>query len=126
MRDPDADTPLLAAAEKSGQLVFKLVDIGPVIEWGKPANAEHIASWPAYFLSIWSELDALPGVILVDGRFRVACATAPSAAPMASPPQSTTAAAEEGARLSSMAGRYGNPAVCHHTRGPTGPACFVE
>ena len=49
--------------------------IGPTAEWGHPAGAEHRALWPAYHESVWAREGARDAdLVLVDGRFRVACA----------------------------------------------------
>lgn len=50
------------------------VDIGKLTNWGNPADKSSAISWPAYYRSVWNVLKAEPDVILVDGRFRVACA----------------------------------------------------
>jgi hypothetical protein len=49
-------------------------DIGPTRAWGHPADARGMRRWPAYALSVWDRDDFLhPDVVLIDGRFRVAC-----------------------------------------------------
>ena len=49
--------------------------IGPTAEWGHPAGAEHRALWPAYHEAVWAREGARDAdLVLVDGRFRVACA----------------------------------------------------
>ena len=49
-------------------------DIGPTGEWGKPFGPERMADFYRYPLEIWDDPDFRhPDVILVDGRFRVAC-----------------------------------------------------
>jgi hypothetical protein len=54
------------------RLVF--VDIGITKELGYPSGTEHKSKWPHYHSMIWSSVDAnIFDVILVDGRFRVAC-----------------------------------------------------
>lgn len=57
-------------------------DIGLTKGWGYPAfkfrTKARLAKWVAYSNAPWSGMpaDALPDLILVDGRFRVACALA--------------------------------------------------
>jgi hypothetical protein len=51
----------------------RYADIGPIGLWGKPRRSAYAHRWPAYSSAIWGELDAIPDVVLVDGRFRVAC-----------------------------------------------------
>jgi hypothetical protein len=61
-------------AEAAGRLNFVHVDIGPTTDWGKPANTEHKSLWPRYSKDPWAALQSPPDLILIDGRFRVACA----------------------------------------------------
>jgi hypothetical protein len=58
-------------AERSGQLTFHHVDIGPVGDWGRPIDRRRIDHWPDYFLKVWAKR---PELVLIDGRFRVATA----------------------------------------------------
>lgn len=51
---------------------LKFIDIGPVGDWGVPKNEQNKGDWPLYSTSI-NTIDIKPEVILVDGRFRVAC-----------------------------------------------------
>ncbi|MEP5154314.1 hypothetical protein [Planktotalea sp.] len=55
--------------------MLKHVNIGPTGKWGSPKDASRFQSYHLYPLSIW-DADSFrhPDVILVDGRFRVACA----------------------------------------------------
>lgn len=48
-------------------------DIGPVGEWGYPADERYIRDWPRYHAAIWRHLSGAPDAVLIDGRFRVAC-----------------------------------------------------
>lgn len=60
----------------SGRQILLHADIGPVGEWGYPTDQPpRVAAWD-YALNVWRRLGAdevSPDVILVDGRFRVAC-----------------------------------------------------
>ena len=48
--------------------------IGPTRKWGFPADGEKAQLWPSYALSVWDRADFQhPDVVLVDGRFRLAC-----------------------------------------------------
>lgn len=52
------------------------VDIGPTGQWGTPVDPSRARGWPAYYRRVWADLAArndVPDVVLVDGRFRVAC-----------------------------------------------------
>ncbi|WP_280549003.1 tetratricopeptide repeat protein [Halomonas sp. 11-S5] len=51
----------------------KVVDIGPTREWGYPVSLDHSERFPDYSRAIHSH-DMAFDLILVDGRFRVACA----------------------------------------------------
>lgn len=68
-----------AVSENSSAAVLfdHYVDIGPTVEWGNPKDSSKAASWPLYASSIWSEIVSQglvqPDLVLIDGRFRVAC-----------------------------------------------------
>jgi hypothetical protein len=52
-------------------------DIGRTTEWGMPIDRERMYNWPAYFVRPWeayAAADAIPDLVYIDGRFRVACA----------------------------------------------------
>ncbi len=52
------------------------VDIGPTKRWGMPTDPTCATRWPQYCLAPWQGLLAAgsqPDLVLVDGRFRVAC-----------------------------------------------------
>jgi len=49
-------------------------DIGPTGEWGHPRDDADFRRWPLYHNSVWERDDfAQPDLVLIDGRFRVAC-----------------------------------------------------
>lgn len=49
-------------------------DIGPTREWGHPADESAVRQWPDYALKVWETPGFRhPDIVLVDGRFRVAC-----------------------------------------------------
>ncbi|HEV7456407.1 MAG TPA: hypothetical protein VGN96_06475 [Roseococcus sp.] len=53
-----------------------LAHVGETAEWGRPANTQACRQWPGYPLQIWYEIERrghAPDLILIDGRFRVAC-----------------------------------------------------
>lgn len=66
----------ISEAEASGRLQLRLVDIGPVTAWGRPAGKDRAHAWPAYARAPWPwfRLGPKPDLVLVDGRFRVASA----------------------------------------------------
>lgn len=49
------------------------IDIGPVGEWGYPADESRLRDWPRYHTRIWQRMGGSPDAVLIDGRFRVAC-----------------------------------------------------
>lgn len=50
------------------------VDIGPTGDWGTPINQRGWRRYHQYPLSVWNRADFLhPDVVLIDGRFRLAC-----------------------------------------------------
>lgn len=63
-----------AATPPKGRVTLHEVDIGPVGEWAHPIDDSGKDRWAEYPASVWD----LPGfqqpdVVLIDGRFRVAC-----------------------------------------------------
>lgn len=49
-------------------------DIGPVVGVGFPVNRDKFTQWPNYHHDIWDHIpDLSPDLVLIDGRFRVAC-----------------------------------------------------
>jgi hypothetical protein len=66
----------VAAVIAAGRASILHADIGPVGAWGSPVNRDAVRPWPGYIARMWEEWDRLgsvPDLILVDGRFRVAC-----------------------------------------------------
>ena len=60
------------AALESGRLRFLTPDIGPTGAWGCPIDRSKEHLWPLYALSPFLG-EMAPDLILIDGRFRVAC-----------------------------------------------------
>lgn len=49
-------------------------NIGPTKEWGNPVNNRKVGLWPGYPHSVWDREDfRQPDIVLIDGRFRLAC-----------------------------------------------------
>ncbi|ONG53374.1 hypothetical protein BKE38_12230 [Pseudoroseomonas deserti] len=72
-----SDQPEIAAAITAGRLTLRHGDIGPVVAWGRPRDSQAMARWPDYVATFWEEWSrrgALPQLVFVDGRFRVAAA----------------------------------------------------
>jgi len=54
--------------------IIHSVDIGETGAWARPINDTHWRDFHTYPLSVWDREDFVdPDVILIDGRFRVAC-----------------------------------------------------
>ena len=62
-------------AIRNKKLFFFPVDIGITTEWGHPRDTAKKYLWPNYALSIFN-LKKNFDLVLIDGRFRVACALA--------------------------------------------------
>jgi hypothetical protein len=63
-------------ANRGQTLQLTHVDVGPTREWGFPTDRSHAYTWPSYAVTPWRLLTKnhqSPTVVLVDGRFRVAC-----------------------------------------------------
>jgi GT2 family glycosyltransferase len=68
--------PAVAAAIRAGRASLLHADLGPLGEWGFPSDQSGIANWPDYIRLPWTEWETRgrrPGLIFVDGRFRLAC-----------------------------------------------------
>lgn len=63
-----------ADAEASGRLTLFHADIGPVRDRGYPVDRRRMDLWAAYADAPWPFCEEEVDVVLVDGRFRVACA----------------------------------------------------
>lgn len=63
-----------AANPPAARVHLHHVDIGPTQGWGQPADDSHWRNWASYPFSVWDRSDFRhPDVVLIDGRFRVAC-----------------------------------------------------
>lgn len=67
--------PEVSQAESTGRLRFVHADIGRTGEYGMPLEPSAEERWPGYYQAIWTDPEtAAADLVLVDGRFRVACA----------------------------------------------------
>ena len=67
--------PDVAQAEAAGRLRFMHADIGRTGDYGTPLDESAQARWPDYHQAVWNDPAAMEAdLVLVDGRFRVACA----------------------------------------------------
>ena len=65
----------ISRMEKKGRLFLFHVDIGPTRVWGRPVDDQHKEKFPDYSSQIFKLIDkSKVDTILIDGRFRVACA----------------------------------------------------
>ncbi|MFN3825221.1 MAG: hypothetical protein ACK4RN_14665 [Pseudorhodobacter sp.] len=56
------------------EVLFHHGNIGPTVEWGRPADDTHWRRFLNYPLGVWDRPDFVhPDVVLVDGRFRIGC-----------------------------------------------------
>ncbi len=59
---------------EASRLLIVPVDIGPTRAWGYPQGIAHAPKFSAYSSAVFERVDTSDvGVVLVDGRFRVAC-----------------------------------------------------
>ena len=72
---PLLEEPGVREALSAGRLKIHQVDIGPTGAWGGPVDPSTRSRWPDYSSRIFGEV-ADWDLVLVDGRFRVACALA--------------------------------------------------
>jgi len=63
---------VLSMCPDNTRLTARHVDIGTTGNWGYPCDTERESDWPVYSSSINLAVN-IPDVVLVDGRFRVAC-----------------------------------------------------
>jgi hypothetical protein len=65
---------LLASRHPNAQATVQHVNIGKTGKWGKPLRPDGALNYHSYPMSVWdSKGFHHPDVILIDGRFRVAC-----------------------------------------------------
>lgn len=64
---------LLSKAVLEKRLLLNLVDIGPVYQWGFPADESNKGNWPEYAATPFKSRSDYD-LVLIDGRFRISCA----------------------------------------------------
>ena len=67
--------PAVDSALGEGRLEVSFANLGPISHWGHPEDESHKHLWPLYPLGAFSS-EVRWNLILVDGRFRVACCLA--------------------------------------------------
>ena len=65
--------PVIQEAIHKGKLTYVLTDVNSHNNWGNPAKGILKSQWSPYFSHI-DNLSQIPTILLIDGRFRVACA----------------------------------------------------
>jgi len=65
--------PVIQEAIHKRKLTYVLTDVGSHNNWGNPAKGILKSQWMPYFSHI-DNLSQTPTIVLIDGRFRVACA----------------------------------------------------
>lgn len=69
-----SEIPEIKIRLNNNSLKFFHAFIGETISYGRPANKDGLAQWPAYSCGIWSMMGTdIPDVVLIDGRFRMSC-----------------------------------------------------
>lgn len=68
-----SEEPEVAKAIEERRLELIYTSIGDVKGYAFPTDFTNTYLWPTYYQRIWQTIDVLPDLILVDGRFRVAC-----------------------------------------------------
>ncbi|HWA91123.1 MAG TPA: hypothetical protein VG889_13885 [Rhizomicrobium sp.] len=82
--------PEIAARAADGSISLLHADIGPVADWGRPADRSTVRKWSAYLSTGWAEWarrGTTPDLVFVDGRFRVACCLSVAVACAGLPPE---------------------------------------
>jgi hypothetical protein len=64
---------VIREAEDQGILELRHVNIGPLGDWGVPKDRSRVENWPHYYAGPWRAGSSYE-FVLVDGRFRIACA----------------------------------------------------
>lgn len=69
-------TAQIAQISLKGKVQLLYANVGPTGAWGYPLNSDSVINWPAYYSGPWRAVRSAglqPDLVLVDGRFRVAC-----------------------------------------------------
>lgn len=66
----------ISRLELKGQIQLLHANLGETGDWGYPLDASNMTNWPSYYSGPWTTVRARglnPDLVLIDGRFRVAC-----------------------------------------------------
>lgn len=67
-------TPGIREGVEAGRIEVRHVDVGPVAKMGRPQDPSRREDWPDFSTAPWAAYkDSPPDMVLIDGRFRVAC-----------------------------------------------------
>lgn len=69
-------TSQISRVNLAGRVKLLHADLGETGEWGYPKSNDRVENWPSYYSGPWRAVRAAgvqPDLVLVDGRFRVAC-----------------------------------------------------
>lgn len=70
----DKMTSFLKAQDLGGDRVkIHWSDVGPTGKWGYPKDQSKFRKYPNYAFCPWEDFEVTPDVVLIDGRFRLAC-----------------------------------------------------
>jgi len=77
-----------ATADQAERVTIKAIDLGELGGWGYPTTYRH--RFRDYMNSPWTQGSVKPDLVLIDGRFRVACFLHSLLVAEAGPPSSST------------------------------------
>lgn len=60
----------------SNRVKVHWANVGPTGKWGYPSDQSRWRRYPLYAFCPWEDFDISPDVVLIDGRFRLACLAA--------------------------------------------------
>jgi hypothetical protein len=63
---------VVSSINNSSRLKINYIDVGPIGDWGRPITYSKRDKYLDYIYGIWGN-ELKPDLILIDGRFRVAC-----------------------------------------------------
>ena len=62
-----------ATADQAERITIEAIDLGELGDWGYPTTYHHRHRFRDYVHSPWRHGSVKPDLLLIDGRFRVAC-----------------------------------------------------
>ena len=61
---------------EAGRIDLRHCDIGPTGKWGYPTDMQNWSNFWRYPYALWQDPNFNPDLVLIDGRFRIACLAA--------------------------------------------------